>query len=93
MTNRFFARPVTYFAISRFDLTLRFNDDRHQAFGAELAEQLVELEQRQEGHTSMLLVDQKTAAASDNPCGDADQPCTYDDFGLVQGLEIDVRWI
>ena len=62
-------------------------------FAADLEEQLVELEQRYVSKPCASPVPQQrintAVATADSDC----EPCTYDDFGLVVGVELDVCWM
>ena len=92
MTNRFFPSHVTVFPNCVADSKPGFDKDQYQALSIELDLQLLELEQRQSCKT-IIFQDRQENVAATVGAGSETEPCTYDDFGLVQGLEIDVSWM
>ena len=105
MTNRIFARSNSN-VVSRnselnFEQPFNFALKHQLAFSAELESQLLKLEQRFLSNLCTLPTVQQrlslgvTAIVSDANVSDAGaiEPCTYDDFGLVEGLELDVHWM
>ena len=104
MTNRIFTRSNSNFANRSSDLIPKLNSEqpfnfavkRQLAFSAELETQLLELEQHFVSNLRALpSAQQRLSSAAvaivsdDNACG----PCTYDDFGLVEGIDLDVHWM
>ena len=94
MTNRFFSRPTSNFTNPRPERPFYFATEQHLTFSADLDGKILELEQR---HTSKTcaspIPQQRINTASSNADSSKSEPCTFDDFGLVQGLEIDVSWM
>ena len=93
MTNRFFSRPTSNFTTPQTERPFNFTKEQHLTFTADLDGQIFELEQRFASKTCTPPIPQQRLG---NVASDTDgefEPCTFDDFGLVQGLEIDVSWM
>ena len=89
MTNRLFPRPTSNFTNLNSQAAFNFDPEQHHAFAAELDRQILELENRHAIKTCAPPVPQERIGAADGEY----ESCTFDDFGLVQGLEIDVSWM
>jgi len=91
MTNRLYSRPKTNFTNPQPERPFNFAKEQHLTFAADLDGQILELEQRFASKTcAPPIPQQRISTASSNA---ESEPCTFDDFGLVQGLEIDVSWM
>lgn len=93
MTNRLFAHVASNFTNTNPEPPFKFARKQHLTFTADLDGQILELEQR---HASKAcappIPQQRIGIAASTTDGECEQ-CTFDDFGLVQGLEIDVQWM
>ena len=89
MTNRLFPRPTSKFTNLNSEAAFNFDPEQHRAFAADLDGQMLELEKRHAIKTCAPPIPQERMGAEH---GKYDS-CTFDDFGLVQGLEIDVSWM
>lgn len=96
MTNRFFDRQNSCFRdLNRRNSVRPFNFafKQQRAFVAELEQQLLELEKQFATQRCVPPIPQQrtstAVSASDSQC----HRCTYDDFGLVEGLDLDVSWM
>ena len=93
MTNRFFSRPTSNFTTPQPERPFNFSKEQHLTFTADLDGQIFELEQRFASKTcTPPIPQQRLGTVASNTDGEC-EPCTFDDFGLVQGLEIDVSWM
>lgn len=89
MINRVFperAGSPFSFTGRNFARPFDFATKEQLAFAIELERQLLELEQRFANKACADPIPQQRMG------GDC-EPCTYDDFGLVEGLELDVSWM
>jgi len=67
-----------------------YSREQHLTFTADLDEKILVLEHRHTNKTCVPAIPQQRISTVEPT---TDEPCTFDDFGLVQGLEIDVRWM
>lgn len=92
MTNRLFPRPASNFTNLSSERPFNFDQEQHLTFTADLDGQLLELEKRHAIKKCATPIPQQrinTVASTDGEYA----PCAFDDFGLVQGLEIDASWM
>jgi len=93
MTNRLFDRRTPILNSRNFERPVNFTLKEQLAFTAELESQLLEFERRFVNNSCAPLVPRQRINAASSVTGNACEPCTYDDFGLVEGLELDVSWM
>ena len=96
MINRLFARPNSSLSyLTRRNPVRPFNFALKQqlAFVADLEAQLQELELRFASNSCPPPIPQQRIDAAAYEPEDVNEPCTYDDFGLVEGLDLDVSWM
>jgi hypothetical protein len=93
MINRLSARPGSSFTNSNSERPFDFAREQHLKFSADLDGQILELEQRHALQTCAPQIPQQRINTNASTAHDEREPCTFDDFGLVQGLEIDVSWM
>lgn len=93
MINRLFARPQSNFTHPNSQRPVNFARERHLTFAADLDRQMLECEQRHAVKTYVPSIPRhRIGTAASTPHVEIES-CMFDDFGLVQGLEIDVRWM
>lgn len=96
MINRIFARSKSNFNSRNSERPFNFTLKQQLAFDAEMDQQLLDLERRFTSDQCAICFAQQqlnTAASATDGSDGASEPCTYDDFGLVEGLELDVNWM
>jgi len=93
MTNRLFARPASNFTHPQPERPFNFAKEQHLIFTADLDGQILELEQRFASKTCASPIPQQRISTASSNADNEPEPCKFDDFGLVQGLEIDVQWM
>ena len=93
MTNRLFDHSTSLLSSRSSVRPFNFALKQQLAFAAEIEAQLLELEQRFASEPCTALFPQQRMDAAASAINDAYEPCTYDDFGLVEGLELDVSWM
>ena len=93
MTNRLFDRSTSDLNSRNSVRPFNFALKQQLAFDAELESQLLELEQRFVSKPCVPLLPEQRMNTASTATDDACEPCTYDDFGLVEGLELDVSWM
>ena len=96
MINRFFDRPNFYsngYSSENSELPFNFALKQQLLFADDLEEQLLELERRFATKPCPPPIPQQRIDAAAFTTESACEPCTYDDFGLVVGLELDVSWM
>lgn len=89
MTNRLFPRPTSNFTNLNSEQPFNFDPEQHNTLAADLDRQMLELEKRYAIKTCAPPILQERIGAADVEY----ESCTFDDFGLVHGLEIDVSWM
>ena len=103
MTNRLLTRLASNFTRltsnsnnSNSEPPFNFARDQHVTFTADLDRQMLQLEKRHGNKADAPPIPQQRISTVASTVENADgefEPCTFDDFGLVQGLEIDVSWM
>jgi hypothetical protein len=93
MTNRIFAQPESHPTVPNSERPINFHYEQHFAFAADLDRQLLELEQIHAVNPCDCSIPQQRTSTAASTARVEVEPCRFDDFGLVQGLEIDVRWL
>lgn len=93
MTNRLFPRPESNFTNFNSQRPANSSRQQHLAFAADLERQILEFEQRHAMQTCDPSIPQQRISNVASTAHAESEPCLFDDFGLVQGLEIDVRWM
>ena len=85
-------RPTSPPSNPNSERPLNFAGRHHLRFSVEMEALMLALEQR---HVSEKCASFERRRVSDvSPIAkDQFEPCAFDDFGLVQGLEIDARWM
>ena len=93
MTNRIFGRSTKIFARRNFVRPFDFDLKQQLVFSAELDQELRELERRFTSKQCAICFVQQDLGTAATASEGASEPCTYDDFGLVEGLDLDVSWM
>ena len=93
MINRLFARATSNITIPNSEHPFHFAKEQHLKFSADLDGQMLELERRHACKTCAPLIPQQRINTVEPIVECPVESVTYDDFGLVQGLQIDVSWM
>ena len=91
MINSIFDRSKSKFTHRNSERPFDIAGKQQLAFAADLEQELRELERRFTSNFCALSFDQQNADATTTQ--GVSEPCTYDDFGLVEGLALDVDWM
>lgn len=81
MINRIFTNPKSNLAVLNTDHSFSFSRKQQLATFVKLDEQMLKFEKR-------YLCRTPASHASSTI-----EPCTYDEFGLLAGVELDVSWM
>ena len=93
MTNRILDRSTSNVTRRNSELPFNFALKQQRAFVTELEQDLLELERRFTSNQCALCFAQQALNNATTATDSASEPCTYDDFGLVEGLDLDVSWM
>ena len=93
MANRLFERFNSSFTNSNSQRARNFSRTEHLLFAAVLDGQLLELEKRHTNQTCAPPDPQQRISDTLPADPQTTERCSFDDFGLVEGLEIDVSWM
>ncbi len=93
MTNRFFDHANSNLLNPTSERPFKFARQQHLELSAKIDGLMLELERRYSSEKRVAPIARDRFSTVMFTTDDVPEPSQFDDFGLVQGLEIDVRWM